>query len=512
MNNLPGFSSFRMLPFGALGRWRRGLSKTINTQGVGQSPVSAILSTYQSVCSRLMRKMSVAMIRRRSNLSFLEKRPIDVQSNAAVGYARLPVTMRYYPKTRTQKRSNFDYFPLMMPTSNVWASFLAQRTYATLGERFDRTKAVKRPKTLMDRPLVPTLEFQQPESETNEGAALPEESVMPVNKMSHVLKFLRENAKSNGKREEKSEKLQTPTLPIMHILDKKYQLARTHTAHSSSPATRPLQPGALAKPSARPQSGSVKYPLLQKLSAPEMSSLKATNNASKYLETYETRLRALRQSQPLKLKLPEALQDDSLPLKTPTVKRNQLNYRSTYKPRFKPSSGSHSPNAMHMPGIKAYKRSMPHRSTRTSKKYKYPMKPHSEQAHQNADGEHKERDDLNNLLGDLLNQSSSKQQVEAIEFNKTAPLFKLVTTSMEGRSKLHTRAFEKQLETPPLYRGPPVRQRNQSTGVTRRAIKLGQKAAVRAKSIMENRLSLLLKADKQYQDEEDDDEDNEEYH
>ncbi|EDW07090.1 uncharacterized protein LOC6584113 [Drosophila mojavensis] len=508
MNNLPGFSSFRMLPFGALGRWRRALSKTINTQGVGQSPVSAILSTYRSVRSRLMRKMSVAMVQRRSNLSFLEKRPINAQSNAAVGYARLPVTMRHYPKTRAQKRSSVDYFPLMMPTSNVWASFHAHRTYATVGERFERNKVVKRPKTLMDRPLVPTLAFEQPESETNERAALPEESVMPGNKMSHMLKFLRENAKPTGKGDEKSEKLQTPRLPIMHILDKKDQLARTHTAHSSSPVARPLQPGALTKPSASPQSGSVKYPLLEKLTTPEMSFLKATKNASKYLETYETRLRALRQSQPLKLRLPEALQDDSLTLKTPTIKRSQLSYRSTYKPHFKPSS----PSALQMPGIKAHKISMPHRSTRTTKKYKYPMKPNSEQDRQNAGDEHKERDDLNNLLGDLLNQSSSKQQVGAIEFNKTAPLFKLVTTSMEGRSKLHTRAFEKQLETPPLFRGPPIRQRSQSTGVTRRAIILGQKAAVRAKSIMENKLSLLLKADKQYQDEEDDDEDNEENH
>lgn len=452
----------------------------------------------------------MAMMRRRSNLSFLERRPINVQTKAAVGYARLPVTMRHYPKTRAQKRASVDYFPLMMPTSNVWANFHAQRTYATLGERFERTKVVKRPKTLMDRPLGPTLEFEQPECETNKGAALPEESVMPESKMGRVLKFLRENAKPTGKREEKSEKLQTPTLPIMHILDKKDQLARTHTTHSSSSVTRPLQPGALAKPkwtrpNARPYS--IKYPLLQTLATPEISFLKATNNASKYLETYETRLRASRTSQPLKLKIPAALQEDSLTLKPSTVKRNHLSYRSTYKPRFKPSSGPRSPNALQMPGIKAYKRSMAHRGTRSSKKYKY-----SEQAHRDARVEHKERDDLNNLLGDLLNQSSSKQQVGAIEFNKTAPLFKLVTTSMEGRSKLHTRAFEKQLETPSLYRGLPIRQRSQSTGVTRRAILLGQKAAVRAKSIMENKLSLLLKVDKQYQDEEDDDEDHNENH
>ncbi|XP_064538597.1 uncharacterized protein LOC135428484 [Drosophila montana] len=574
MNNLPGFGSLRMLPInGALNRcqiWQRALSKTINTQNSSEGPVSAILSTYRSVRCRLMRKMSVAMIRRRSSLNFLEKKPIDAQSVANAGHARLPVTMRHYPKTLAQKRSSIGIEPpMMMPTSNVWASLHAQRSFATMSDRLDRAKATKRPKTLTERPVVPTLHLIRPEEATKlkgiengdathsilRSSKLTKESPpLPVPRLAGPTQKLLPNP---GKAQPSKER---PMVPILRFFENKDHLDAAETFRSVSIGPKPNEHRRLApflplrceadsvakrreaqKDFALRRSSSVQYlmakhPLMNRLRPPALSLLKS-KELSQNVETFETRLRALRTAQPLKLKVPSAADIDCL-----TITQKYRGYKVPRQPQVQNTFGrmgkkygpkqSSKSATMVLPSIKAYKMTLPEKSTRSKKpRYqksarKQSTKPKSFKLHSTRSktasknnnksqmttviSKRPERENLNTLLGDLLDNKKppSRQQGDSITFNKISPLFKLVTTSVEGRRNLHNRRFEKQLESPQLYRHPIIRNISQSPTVNRRAIFMSQSAAYRAKAILENKLNILLRADQDEDDEEEDEDGN----
>ncbi|EDW63071.1 uncharacterized protein [Drosophila virilis] len=571
MNNLPGLGSLRMLPInGALNRcqiWQRALSKTINSQNSSEGPVSAILSTYRSVRCRLMRKMSVAMIRRRSSLNFLEKKPIDAQSVANAGHARLPVTMRHYPKTLTQKRSSIGIEPpMMMPTSNVWASLHAQRSFATMSDRLDRAKATKRPKTLTERPVVPILELINPEEatklkgiETGDAAHISilrsskltkESPPLPVPRLAGPTQKLLPNS---GKVLPTKDSVR-PMVPILRFFENKDHLDGTETFRSISTGPKPKEQRRLApflplrceadsvakrreaqKDFALRRSSSVQYlmakhPLMHKLRPPTLSILKS-NELSQNVETFETRLRALRTAQPLKLKVPSPADIERLTItqkyrgfKLPRQPQVQNTFPRMGK-KYGPKQSFRSATVV-LPSIKAYRMTLPKKIIR-NKKPRYQKPAQKLQPTKSIDmnetttktkksqmmlihNKRPERENLNDLLGDLLDKKkpSTPQLTESISFHKIAPLFKLVTTSVEGRSNLHNRRFEKQLESPQLYRHPIIRNINQSPSVNRRAIFMGQSAAYRAKAILENKLNILLRADQEEDDEEEDEDAN----
>lgn len=556
--------------------WQRALSKTISCQNSSEGPVSAILSTYRSVRCRLMRKMSVAMIRRRSSLNFLEKKPIDAQSVTNAGHARLPVTMRHYPKTLTQKRSSIGIEPpMMMPTSNVWASLHAQRSFATMSDRLDRAKATKRPKTLSERPVVPILELIKPEEATKlkgidsgiaahnsilRSSKLTKDSPpLPVPRLAGPTQKLLPNA---GKVLPTKDS-ERPTVPILHFFENKDHLDGAETFRSISTGPKPKEQRRLApflplrceadsvakrreaqKDFALRRSSSVQYlmakhPLMHKLRPPTLSILKS-NELSQNVETFETRLRALRTAQPLKLKVPSPADIERLTItqkyrgfKLPRQPQMQNTFPRMGK-KYGPKQSFRSATVV-LPSIKAYRMTLPKKIIR-NKKLRYQKTAQKQSAkpkslkqqptkNRNMDetktktkkshmmlihNKRPERENLNNLLGDLLDNKKppTPQPTESISFHKIAPLFKLVTTSVEGRSNLHNRRFEKQLESPQLYRHPIIRNINQSPSVNRRAIFMGQSAAYRAKAILENKLNLLLRADQEEDDEEEDEDAN----
>lgn len=373
-----------------------------------------------------------------------------------------------------------------------------------MGERFERAKMLKRPKDRIDRPLVPMLVFQTEPKYQGNLAADRNEQVISGSKM---LKLLRDAKKPvEGGKPDKSQK---PLLPIMHIHDKTDQLVKARAVRSSRDMRPFIHPKRQRIPPVirdRAQSLICMDPVL-KFATADMPFLNTTDNPSRYLETYETRLRALRQSKPLKLKVPTASNSGNLHLRNRLVQRS-LSQRSHRPTSFSPKQEFHG-SPMQLPSIKPFKKSMPYnkRSTKLTRPKKIVEKPVENLVKQVRKIKHKERDNLNNLLGDLLDQNSSKQKVGAIEFHKISPLSKLVTTSMEGRSKLHTRAFENQLKTPTLYTSQTFRNHNMSTGASRRSTLLGHQAVVRARARQENKLSLLLNADTQYQSEDDGDDD-----
>ncbi|EDV99654.1 GH12453 [Drosophila grimshawi] len=419
--------------------------------------------------------MSSAMRRRRSSLGILEKVPIDVTNEPNFGQLRLPLTTRQFQKTLPTHEK-------MLPTPNVWASLHAQRTIATMNDRLDRARTGKRFSTERSRLPSPVKLPKLGKKLKIDKVPRPEVPIFHLRKDSPKRSTLQENARKITKLPELQRKIikKRFEVPIFQIAKKQQQLGKTEHQSRVLPKLKPQRHLTTVLPIPR-RTGCVQYfkckhPLMPKKSTPVVRFLKSPKQTQHGNKSYETRLKAFHIAQPTHLKIQQGMDKNNSNVSRQQRQTGTLHgLAKSYGPR----------KSFGLSGcIRAHSNTQPNENMnnkrRQLKKAKSVPKPKPPTM---MNKKREKRENLGHLLEDLLDKKTL-MECRSIKFKKTGPLFKLVTSSIEGRSNLYDGKFEKQLKKPLIYNYPFVRNLSQSFSVN-----------YRPAFVMEDRSFLEIKPD-----------------